>query len=252
MTNAKIQVEHLSFFYGAKQALSDISMVIRDRQITALIGPSGCGKSTFLRCLNRMNDTIHGARVEGRVLLDGQDIYAPGTDVVDLRRRVGMVFQRPNPFPQSVFDNVAFGPRVLGLHHKNDLEEIVERSLRDAGLWDEVKDDLRQDALGLSLGQQQRLCIARVVAVRPEVILMDEPCSALDPIVTLEIEELMKRLREEYCIVIVTHNMQQAARVSDWTGFFWLGKLVEFGATGDLFTHPREKLTEDYITGRAG
>ncbi len=248
----KIQVEHLSFYYGDQQVLFDISMVIHDRQITALIGPSGCGKSTFLRCLNRMNDTIPKTRLEGRVLLDGRDIYTPGTDVVDLRRRVGMVFQRPNPFPQSVFDNVAFGPRVLGVRRRQDLEEIVERSLRDVGLWDEVKDDLKRNALDLSLGQQQRLCIARVVAVRPEVILMDEPCSALDPIVTLEIEELMKRLREEYCIVIVTHNMQQAARVSDWTGFFWLGKLVEFGPTGDLFTRPREKLTEDYITGRAG
>ncbi len=250
---AKIQVDHLSFYYGDKQALFDISMEIRERQITALIGPSGCGKSTFLRCLNRMNDTIPGTRLEGRVLLDGRDIYAPGTDVVDLRRRVGMVFQRPNPFPQSVFDNVAFGPRVLGLYRgKDELEEIVERSLRDVRLWDEVKDDLKQDALSLSLGQQQRLCIARVIAVQPEVILMDEPCSALDPIVTLEIEELMKRLREQYTIVIVTHNMQQAARVSDWTGFFWLGRLVEMGPTGDVFTRPREKLTEDYITGRAG
>lgn len=252
MADVKIQVEHLSFFYGVKQALSDISTEIRDRHITALIGPSGCGKSTFLRCLNRMNDTIPGARIEGRVLLDGKDIYAPGTDVVDLRRRVGMVFQRPNPFPQSVFDNVAFGPRVLGLHRKYDLHEIVEQSLRDVGLWDEVKHDLKQDALSLSLGQQQRLCIARVIAVRPEVILMDEPCSALDPIVTLEIEELMKRLREHYSIVIVTHNMQQAARVSDWTGFFWLGELIEFGPTEEIFTRPREKLTEDYITGRAG
>ncbi|HHS98480.1 MAG TPA: phosphate ABC transporter ATP-binding protein [Chloroflexi bacterium] len=250
---AKIQVDHLSFYYGDKQALFDISMEIRERQITALIGPSGCGKSTFLRCLNRMNDTIPGTRLEGRVLLDGQDIYAPGTDVVDLRRRVGMVFQRPNPFPQSVFDNVAFGPRVLGLYRgKDELEEIVERSLRDVRLWDEVKDDLKQDALSLSLGQQQRLCIARVIAVQPEVILMDEPCSALDPIVTLEIEELMKRLREQYTIVIVTHNMQQAARVSDWTGFFWLGRLVEMGPTGDVFTRPQQKLTEDYITGRAG
>jgi len=252
MSDVKIKVEHLSFFYGVKQALSDISIEIRDRQITALIGPSGCGKSTFLRCLNRMNDTIPGTRLEGHVFLDGQDIYTPGTDVVDLRRRVGMVFQRPNPFPQSVFDNVAFGPRVLGLRRERNLHEIVEQSLRDVGLWDEVKDDLKQDALSLSLGQQQRLCIARVIAVRPEVILMDEPCSALDPIVTLEIEELMRRLRERYCIVIVTHNMQQAARVSDWTGFFWLGELVEFGPTGDLFTRPRQKLTEDYITGRAG
>jgi phosphate transport system ATP-binding protein len=248
----KIKVEHLSFYYGDTLALSNISMVIRDRQITALIGPSGCGKSTFLRCLNRMNDTIPGTRLEGQVLLDGQDIYAPGTDVVDLRRRVGMVFQRPNPFPQSILDNVAFGPRVLGLHRNNDLADIVEESLRGAALWDEVKGNIRQDALSLSLGQQQRLCIARAIAVRPEVILMDEPCSALDPIDTLEIEELMQRLKENYCIVIVTHNMQQAARVSDWTGFFWLGEMVEFDATEIIFTRPGQQLTEDYITGRAG
>ncbi|HEY64662.1 MAG TPA: phosphate ABC transporter ATP-binding protein [Caldilineae bacterium] len=249
---AKIRVEHLYFYYGGKPALQDISLEIQDRQITALIGPSGCGKSTFLRCLNRMNDTIPGTRVEGRVLLDGQDIYAPDTDVVELRKRVGMVFQRPNPFPQSIYDNVAFGPRVLGLHKRNNLDEIVEESLRGAALWDEVKDQLGENALSLSLGQQQRLCIARVIAVKPEVILMDEPCSALDPIATLRIEELMQSLKENYCIIIVTHNMQQAARVSDWTGFFWLGKLVEFGPTEQLFTHPREKLTEDYITGRAG
>jgi phosphate transport system ATP-binding protein len=249
---AKIDVEHLNFYYGNKPALSDISVIVHDRQITALIGPSGCGKSTFLRCLNRMNDTIPGTRMEGRVLLDGQDIYAPDTDVVDLRRRVGMVFQRPNPFPQSIFDNVAFGPLVLGMHRKENLADIVERSLRGAVLWDEVKDDLRQDALSLSLGQQQRLCIARAIAVEPEVILMDEPCSALDPIATLQVEELMKRLKETYCIVIVTHNMQQAARVSDWTGFFWLGELVEFDDTQVIFTRPGQELTEDYITGRAG
>jgi len=248
----KIEVENLNFYYGDKLTLSNISMVTRDRQITALIGPSGCGKSTFLRCLNRMNDTIPGTRVEGRVLLDGQDIYAPGTDVIDLRRRVGMVFQRPNPFPQSIFNNVAFGPRVLESHGKENLASIVEESLRGAALWDEVKGDLKQDALGLSLGQQQRLCVARAIAVEPEVILMDEPCSALDPIATLEIEELMQRLKENYCIVIVTHNMQQAARVSDWTGFFWLGELLEFDATQAVFTHPSQKLTEDYITGRAG
>jgi len=248
----QINVEHLHFHYGEKLALSDISMVIRDRQITALIGPSGCGKSTFLRCLNRMNDTIPGTHVEGRVLLDGQDIYTPGTDVVDLRRRVGMVFQRPNPFPQSIFDNVAFGPRVLGLHKGNNLADIVEGSLRGAVLWDEVKDDLKQDALSLSLGQQQRLCIARTIAVKPEVILMDEPCSALDPIATLQVEELMHMLEKDYTIVIVTHNMQQAARVSDWTGFFWLGELVEFDATQTIFTRPSHNLTEDYITGRAG
>jgi phosphate transport system ATP-binding protein len=248
----KIEIEHLCFYYGDILALSGISMIITDRQITALIGPSGCGKSTFLRCLNRMNDTISGTRLEGQVLLDGQDIYAPGTDVVDLRRRVGMVFQRPNPFPQPIFDNVAFGPRVVGVDKRGNLAEIVEESLRGAALWDEVKDDLRQDALSLSLGQQQRLCIARAIAVKPEVILMDEPCSALDPIDTLEVEELMQRLKENYCIVIVTHNMQQAARVSDWTGFFWLGELVEFDATETIFTNPGQQLTEDYITGRAG
>jgi phosphate transport system ATP-binding protein len=249
---AKIRVEHLDFYYGDKPALLDISLDVQDRQITALIGPSGCGKSTFLRCLNRMNDTIPGIRVEGRVLLDGRDIYAPDTDVVDLRQRVGMVFQRPNPFPLSVFDNVAFGPRVLGLHRNDDLADIVQESLRGAALWDEVRENLRQDALGLSLGQQQRLCIARAIAVKPEVILMDEPCSALDPIATLEIEELMHTLKANYSIVIVTHNMQQAARVSDWTGFFWLGEMVEFGATEVIFTRPSQKLTDDYITGRAG
>jgi phosphate transport system ATP-binding protein len=249
----KIEVAHLHFYYGDNQALSNVSMIIRDRQITALIGPSGCGKSTFLRCLNRMNDTIPRTKVEGKVLLDGQDIYAAGMDVVNLRRRVGMVFQRPNPFPQSIFDNVAFGPRVLGFNKgRGDLADIVEKSLCGAALWDEVKDNLKQDALSLSLGQQQRLCIARTIAVRPEVILMDEPCSALDPIDTLEIEELMQMLKEDYTIVIVTHSMQQAARVSDFTGFFWLGDLVEFGPTGEIFTSPREKRTEDYITGRFG
>jgi phosphate transport system ATP-binding protein len=248
----KIEVQHLDFYYRDFHALADILMSIDDRQITALIGPSGCGKSTFLRCLNRMNDTIPGTRMGGQVLLDGKDIYAPGTDVVDLRLRVGMVFQRPNPFPQSIFDNVAFGPRVLGWHKRTNLDDIVEQSLRGAALWDEVKDNLKQDALGLSLGQQQRLCIARAIAVKPEVILMDEPCSALDPIATLEVEELMRILREDYSIVIVTHNMQQAARVSDWTGLFWLGKLVEFDTTETIFTSPSQQLTDDYITGRAG
>jgi phosphate transport system ATP-binding protein len=252
LENVKIQVERLDFYYGKTQALSDISIEIPERQITALIGPSGCGKSTFLRCLNRMNDTIRGTRIEGQVLLDGQDIYAPETDVVDLRRRVGMVFQRPNPFPQPVYDNVAFGPRVLGLHWNGDLDEIVERSLREAALWDEVKDNLKQDAQSLSLGQQQRLCIARTVAVRPEVILMDEPCSALDPIDTLQVEELMRALSKEYTIVIVTHNMQQAARVSSRTALFWLGEMVEYDITESIFTRPQHKLTEDYITGRAG
>ena len=249
---ARIEIEQLSFYYGDNPALSNVSMVIEDRQITALIGPSGCGKSTFLRCLNRMNDTISDTRLKGQVSLDGQDIYAPGTDVVDLRRRVGMVFQRPNPFPQSIFDNVAFGPRVLGLHRGSGLAHIVEQSLRGAALWDEVKDNLKQDALGLSLGQQQRLCIARAIAVKPEIILMDEPCSALDPIATLQIEELMQTLKKDYTIVIVTHNMQQAARVSDSTGLFWLGELVEYGPTGEVFTTPRNERTEDYITGRFG
>ena len=248
----KIRVEHLNFYYGDHLALSDISIPIQEHQITALIGPSGCGKSTFLRSLNRMNDTIRGTRATGEVLLDGKDIYDRGTDVVDLRKRVGMVFQRPNPFPQSIFNNVAFGPRVLGMASRGELAVIVEQSLRGAVLWDEVKDQLHQDALSLSLGQQQRLCIARTIAIRPEVILMDEPCSALDPIATLQIEELMRTLKSQYTIVIVTHNMQQAARVSDFTGFFWMGKLVEFDVTESIFTRPRQKLTEDYITGRAG
>ena len=248
----KMQVKDLNFYYGEFRALTGITIDLKERQITALIGPSGCGKSTFLRTLNRMNETIPGTRIEGQVLLDGEDIYSPQVDVVEIRRRVGMVFQRPNPFPQSVYDNVAFGPRVLGLHKKVNLDDLVERSLRDVTLWDEVKDHLKQSALELNSGQQQRLCIARVLAVEPEVILMDEPCSALDPIATLKIEELMQELKRNYTIVIVTHNMQQAARASDWTGFFWLGELIEYGATGEIFTRPREKLTEDYITGRMG
>jgi phosphate transport system ATP-binding protein len=249
---AKIKVEHLDFYYAEKRALKDVSITIGDREITALIGPSGCGKSTFLRCLDRMNETIPDTRLEGTVLLDEQDIYAQGTDVVDLRRRVGMVFQRPNPFPKSIYDNVAFGPRILGWDRERDLDELVERSLRSAALWEEVKDDLGEDALSLSLGEQQRLCIARATAVKPEVILMDEPCSALDPIATLQIEELIRELKKNYCIVIVTHNMQQAARVSDRTGLFWLGELVEVGDTEVVFTNPSRQLTEDYITGRAG
>jgi phosphate transport system ATP-binding protein len=240
----------MDFYYGASKALSRISLEIQPKNVTALIGPSGCGKSTFLRCLNRMNDTIPGTRVEGKVLLEGEDIYSPGMDVVTLRQRVGMVFQKPNPFPQSIFDNVAFGPRVMGMDV--DLNEVVEKSLRAAALWDEVKDDLKSDAMGLSLGQQQRLCIARVIAVQPEVILMDESTSALDPIATLRVEELIADLKRDYTIVIVTHNMQQAARVSDHTGFFWLGELVEFAPTNELFTVPKQELTESYITGRMG
>lgn len=248
----KITVRALNLFYGDFQALKSITMPIKERQITALIGPSGCGKSTFLRCLNRMNDTIRGVRVTGDVLLDSREIYAPDYDVVDLRRRVGMVFQRPNPFPQSILDNVAFGPRVLGLDKTRNLDDLVAKSLEAATLWDEVKDKLKRSAMELNAGQQQRLCIARVLAVEPEVILMDEPASALDPHDTLAIEDLMRRLEKDYTIVIVTHNMQQAARASDWTGFFWLGELVEYGPTDQIFTNPAKKQTEDYITGRAG
>ena len=243
-------VHDLDFYYGSSKALSKINIEIEPRKVTALIGPSGCGKSTFLRCLNRMNDTINGTRVDGKILLEGKDIYGEDVDVVMLRQRVGMVFQKPNPFPQPIYDNVAFGPRVLGMDVK--LDEVVEKSLRAAVLWDEVKDDLTSDALGLSLGQQQRLCIARVIAVQPEVILMDESTSALDPIATLSIEELIAELKKDYTIVIVTHNMQQAARVSDRTGLFWLGELVEFADTNDMFTKPKQELTEAYITGRMG
>ncbi len=252
MSRAQVafSIRDLNFYYGASRALSNINLEIPPRQVTALIGPSGCGKSTFLRCLNRMNDTIAGTRVEGKILLNGQDIYAVDMDVVKLRQRVGMVFQKPNPFPQSIYDNVAFGPRVLGM--AVNLEETVEKSLRAAALWDEVKDDLKTDALGLSLGQQQRLCIARVVAVQPEVILMDESTSALDPIAILRVEELIAELKKDYTIVIVTHNMQQAARVSDITGLFWLGELVELSATNEIFTRPKQELTEAYITGRMG
>ena len=249
---AKMEVLDLGFYYDGFQALKDITLQVLEHQITALIGPSGCGKSTFLRCLNRMNETMPGTRLEGQVLLDGKDIYRPDVDVVELRHRVGMVFQRPNPFPQSVYDNVAFGPRVLGRHRRVNLGDLVEHSLRRAALWDEVKDKLRRSAMDLDGGQQQRLCIARVLAVEPEVILMDEPCSALDPVATLKIEELMQELKKNYTIVIVTHNMQQAARVSDRTGLFWLGELVEYGVTSQIFTRPQEKRTEDYITGRLG
>ena len=234
-------VQNLDFYYGQFKALSNINIEIEPRKVTALIGPSGCGKSTFLRCLNRMNDTIAGTRVDGKILLNGEDIYGEDLDVVELRQRVGMVFQKPNPFPQPIYDNVAFGPRVMGMDVKMD--DVVEKSLRSAALWDDVKNILRSDALGLSLGQQQRLCIARVIAVQPEVILMDESTSALDPIATLRIEELIAELKRDYTIVIVTHNMQQAARVSDYTGLFWLGELVEFSPTQEIFTRPKQELT---------
>ena len=247
----KIDVRHTNFWYSAKQALFDVSIPVREKQVTALIGPSGCGKSTFLRTLNRMNDLIPGTRTEGEAVLDGRNIYDKALDVVYLRQRVGMVFQRPNPFPKSIFDNVAYGLRVQGKSPKY-IEEHVETSLRGAALWDEVKDRLKTSALGLSGGQQQRLCIARAIAVNPEVLLMDEPASALDPIATLKIEELIVALAKEYTIAIVTHNMQQAARVSQYTGFFLNGKLIEYAPTIQLFEHPRQKETEDYISGRFG
>jgi len=252
-SRVKISVAGLNFFYGDKQALKGITTDIGANVVTAFIGPSGCGKSTFLRTLNRMNDIIPGARVEGRAAIDGLDIYRPGTDVVALRRRVGMVFQKSNPFPKSIFENIAYGLRVNGIAgSRSELQGRVEESLKAAAIWDEVKDRLKESALALSGGQQQRLCIARALAIQPEILLMDEPASALDPIATQRIEELIYRLKESYTIVIVTHNMQQAARVSDFTAFFWLGELVEYGPTHRIFTNPKEKLTEDYVTGRFG
>ena len=251
--DVKIRARDVSVFYGEKRAIDNVSIDIQTQYVTAFIGPSGCGKSTLLRSLNRMNDTIAGARVEGEILLDGEDIYTSGMDVVQLRARVGMVFQKPNPFPKSIFENIAYGPRIHGLTgSKAELDEIVERSLKRAGLWDEVKDRLTDSGTALSGGQQQRLCIARAIAVDPEVILMDEPCSALDPIATARIEELIDELKGRYAIVIVTHSMQQAARVSQRTAFFHLGKIVEHGDTSDIFTNPREERTKDYITGRYG
>jgi phosphate transport system ATP-binding protein len=247
-----VEIEKLSLWYGAKQALKDVTMSVPKHRVTAYIGPSGCGKSTLLRCLNRMNDLVDGVRIEGAIRVGGVDIYDPTVDVTELRKRVGMVFQKSNPFPKSIFENVAYGPRILGVRNRADLEGIVERSLRAAALWEEVQDRLPDSALGLSGGQQQRLCIARAIAVEPDVLLMDEPCSALDPIATARIEELMLELKNSYTIIIVTHNMQQAARVSDYTGFLLLGELVEFGVTRQLFTNPRDKRTEDYITGRFG
>ena len=249
----KVEADRLNFFYGAKQALHDISVRIHTNLVTAFIGPSGCGKSTFLRTLNRMNDIIPETRVDGRILIDGRDIYEAGVDVVELRRRVGMVFQKSNPFPKSIFENVAYGLRINAMaSSRSELAGRVEESLRQAALWDEVKDRLNESALAMSGGQQQRLCIARALAVHPEILLMDEPASALDPIATQRIEELIYDLKREYTIVIVTHNMQQAARVSDYTAFFWLGQLVEYDRTDRIFTAPAEKLTEDYVTGRFG
>jgi phosphate transport system ATP-binding protein len=248
-----IDVKDLSFYYGTKRALEHITVGIPAKLVTAFIGPSGCGKSTFLRTLNRMNDIIPGTRVEGQVLIEGDNVYGAGTDVVALRRRVGMVFQKSNPFPKSIFENVAYGLRINGLAaNRSDLHSRVEQSLKDAAIWDEVKDRLHDSALALSGGQQQRLCIARALAIKPEILLMDEPASALDPIATQRIEELIYQLKAEYTIVIVTHNMQQAARVSDRTAFFWLGRMVEYGPTDRIFTNPSEKLTEDYVTGRFG
>ena len=247
-----VEIGHLDLFYGDKQALRGIDMKVRRNRITAFIGPSGCGKTTLLRCLNRMNDLVEGVRLRGSVRIGGRDIYDPAQDVTDLRKRVGMVFQKSNPFPKSIYENVVYGLRIAGIGDKATLDEACERSLRGAALWDEAKDRLQENGLGLSGGQMQRLCIARAIAVEPEVILMDEPCSALDPIATLKIEELIYELKEKYTIVIVTHNLQQAARVSDKTAFFWLGRLVEFGPTAEMFTAPKDKLTEDYITGRFG
>jgi phosphate transport system ATP-binding protein len=254
---AKVDIVGLAVYYGKFRALADINLSVHEKKITAIIGPSGCGKSTLLRSFNRMNDLTPGCRVQGEISVDGENIYAPGVDVVDIRRRVGMVFQRPNPFPKSIYDNVAYGPRLYGIRRKTDLDNIVEKSIRQAALWDEVKDKLHQSGLSLSGGQQQRLCIARALAVEPEMILMDEPASALDPISTLKIEELMQDLKKEYTIVIVTHNMQQAARVSDFTAMMMIdeqraGRMIEYNQTNIIFTRPKDKRTEDYVTGRFG
>jgi phosphate transport system ATP-binding protein len=247
-----IEMKDVNLSYGTNHVLHDINMDIGEKMVTAFIGPSGCGKSTLLRCLNRMNDLIDDVHTSGSILVRGLDIYSPKTDVIEVRRRIGMVFQKSNPFPKSIYENVVYGLRIAGIKDKATLDDAAERSLKGAALWDEVKDRLGESGLGLSGGQQQRLCIARAIAVEPEIILMDEPCSALDPIATLKIEELIYTLKESYTIVIVTHNLQQAARVSDRTGFFWLGKLMEYGRTPEMFTAPRQKLTEDYITGRFG
>ncbi|MGO5165768.1 MULTISPECIES: phosphate ABC transporter ATP-binding protein PstB [unclassified Candidatus Paralachnospira] len=248
----KIITKDLNLYYGENHALKSVNMDIKENAVTAFIGPSGCGKSTFLKTLNRMNDLVQGVKITGAVTIDGENIYDPGVDTTLLRKKVGMVFQQPNPFPMSIYDNVAYGPRIHGIRHKAELDEIVEKSLRDAAIFDEVKDRLKKSALGLSGGQQQRLCIARALAVQPEVLLMDEPTSALDPISTLKIEDLMAQLREQYTVVIVTHNMQQASRISDYTAFFLVGEMVEFNTTDEIFARPQDKRTEDYITGRFG
>ena len=249
---SKIVVQHLNLHYGENHALKDINMNIAQNAVTAFIGPSGCGKSTFLKCLNRMNDLVDCVKIDGTVTIDGEDIYSPKVDTTLLRKKVGMVFQKPNPFPMSIYDNIAYGPRIHGITAKAKLDDIVERSLRDAAIFEEVKDRLKKSALGLSGGQQQRLCIARALAVEPEILLMDEPTSALDPISTLKVEDLMEDLKKKYTVVVVTHNMQQAARVSDYTAFFLLGELIEFDTTDTIFKHPSQKKTEDYITGRFG
>lgn len=248
----KVKVENLNLYYGENHALKDVSMDIQENAVTAFIGPSGCGKSTFLKTLNRMNDLVDGVRIDGKVLLDGEDIYEPGVDTTILRKKVGMVFQQPNPFPMSIYDNIAYGPRVHGIRDKKRLDQIVEESLRGAAIFDEVKDRLKKSAMGLSGGQQQRICIARALAVQPDVLLMDEPTSALDPISTAKIEELMEDLKKKYTVIVVTHNMQQATRVSDQTAFFLVGEMVEFGDTKQIFSYPQDKRTEDYITGRFG
>lgn len=248
----KIEVNELNLYYGENHALKNVDMIIPEGKITAFIGPSGCGKSTFLKTLNRMNDLVEGCRIEGEILLDGEDIYSAKVDTTLLRKKVGMVFQQPNPFPMSIYDNIAYGPRIHGIKNRRELDEIVETSLKGAAIFDEVKDRLKKSALGLSGGQQQRLCIARALAVKPDVLLMDEPTSALDPISTLKIEELMEDLKKNYTVAIVTHNMQQAARIADYTAFFLVGEMVEFGATADIFSRPADKRTEDYITGRFG
>ena len=250
--DVKLRLNQVNFFYGDRQSLFNIDMEITKNQVTSFIGPSGCGKSTLLRCINRLNDLIEGARLEGTMLLDGVNIYGPDVDITDLRKRVGMVFQKSNPFPKSIYENVAYGPRLHGVNNRGQLDQIVEEGLKGAGLWDEVKDRLHVSAFGLSGGQQQRLCIARALAVKPDVLLMDEPCSALDPVATAKIEELLFSLKQDLTVVIVTHNMQQAARVSDWTAFMYLGEIIEFGLTKVIFTTPSKKQTEDYITGRFG